>query len=63
MGDNLKLCFRCRKLKDFKGRDNGAHTAMRAKCECCGNVESILPSRHWVKDKELVDALNQGDSN
>jgi len=45
----LKLCFKCRKLKGFTAKDDGAHTAMMAECECCGNVKSILPDRHWVK--------------
>ena len=49
MSDKIKMCFRCRKLKGFSLRDDGYHTAQRTKCECCGNTESILPSRHWVK--------------
>jgi hypothetical protein len=49
-----KLCFDCRKSKGYIGRDNGAHTAQRTECECCGKIKSILPARHWVKAKQPI---------
>ena len=50
--DDMKLCFECRKKYGWVGRDNGAHTAMRQTCEGCGEIKSILPTRHWKKANE-----------
>ena len=49
--DKLKLCFDCRIQQGYKGRDDYAHTAMRAECEGCKEIKIVLPGRHWVKDE------------
>ena len=45
------LCYKCRIQKGYRLKDQGAHTALRKKCECCKAVSPILGSRHWVKAK------------
>ena len=43
------LCFKCRKKNGFERKDDGAHTAIVKKCDGCGEIKTILHSRHWVK--------------
>lgn len=50
MTNEKSICSKCRKENGFKPRDSGFHTARKKECDGCGNIEGILPSRHWVKD-------------
>lgn len=43
----MKLCYECRVKNGYKRKDDGAHTAKRMKCECCGKCRVVLPERHW----------------
>lgn len=43
----MNYCYECRRKQGFIPKDDGAHTAVRKKCECCGKRRSILGDRHW----------------
>lgn len=58
------ICAKCRLENGYTHRDDGFHTAMRSVCDCCGNIESILPARHWVLPFEIeLKEFNQNRSN
>lgn len=44
---SLIYCYDCRRKHGFIPKDDGAHTAVRKKCECCGKRRGILGDRHW----------------
>lgn len=53
----MKLCFKCRIKAGWVAKDNGVHTARIGTCEDCGEEETILPERHYLKNQKTCDSL------
>ena len=50
----MNICYECRIKLGHKRKDNGSHTSRKCKCDVCGKVKSILPSRHW-KEGQIME--------